>query len=276
MPTIELPPGPLDYEDRGDGPPIVFLAGAHMDSGLWRGVIDQLADRHRCLAPTLPMGAHRRPVAADASLSLTGLAAIVYEFLTALDLDDVTLVGNDTGGAVAQAVVANHPERIGRLVLASCEAFDNFPPGLPGRVDKLSAALPGGMWQAGQLMKFAPMWRLPFTFGNLTKRPIDEDLRTAWFGQLRSSPAIRENTRRFLRAVDADELRAVTERLAAFERPALVVWAREDKIMPPDHAERLAELLPKSELVWIEDSYTLIALDQPKAFARAIGDFVGD
>jgi len=222
------------------------------------------------------MGAHRRSVAADASLSLTGLAAIVYEFLTALDLDDVTLVGNDTGGAVAQAVVANHPERIGRLVLASCEAFDNFPPGLPGRVDKLSASLPGGMWQAGQLMKFAPMWRLPFTFGNLTKRPINKDLRSAWFGQLRSSPAIRENTQRFLRAVDADELRAVTERLAAFERPALVVWAREDKIMPPDHAERLAELLPKSELVWIEDSYTLIALDQPKAFARAIGDFVGD
>jgi pimeloyl-ACP methyl ester carboxylesterase len=275
MPTIDLAAGPLDYDERGDGPTIVLLHGAHTDSSLWRGVIDELADHYRCLAPTLPMGSHRKPVAAGTPLNLAGLASIVDQFLTALDLDDVTLVGNDTGGAVAQAVAVRHPERIGRLVLASCEAFDNFPPGLPGRLDVLLGRLPGGMWQAGQLMRLGPMWRLPITFGPLAKRPIGADLREAWFGPLRSSPEIRRDTHRLLRSVDAAELSAMSERLEDFDQPALVVWATEDKVMPPAHAERLAATLPLSELVWVDDSYTLIALDQPVVLARTIRDFVG-
>ena len=275
MPTIELATGPLDYDERGDGPPIVLLHGVHLNSALWRGVIDGLADSYRCLAPTLPMGAHRQPIAPEIPLSLAGLADIVDQFLAALDLDGVTLAGNDTGGAVAQAVVAKHPDRVGRLVLASCEAFDNFPPGLPGRLDLLLGRLPGGMWQAGQLMRFGPMWRLPFTFGPLAKRAIGAELREEWFGPLRSSPEIRRDTYRLLRSIDAAELSAISARLADFDRPALVVWATEDKVMPPAHAERLAATLPQSELVWIDDSYTLIALDQPTLLARAIRDFVG-
>jgi pimeloyl-ACP methyl ester carboxylesterase len=275
MPTIELATGPLDYDERGDGPPIVLLHGVHLNSALWRGVIDELADSYRCLAPTLPMGAHRKPVAPGSPLSLAGLADIVDQFLATLDLDGITLVGNDTGGAVAQAVAAQHPDRIGRLVLASCEAFDNFPPGMPGRIDILLGRLPGGMWQTGQLMRFEPMWRLPFTFGPLAKRSIGADLREAWFGPLRSSPEIRRDTHRLLRSIDAAELSAISARLADFDRPALVVWATEDKVMPPAHAERLAATLPQSELVWIDDSYTLIALDQPALLARTIRDFVG-
>src|SRR5262245_39950626 len=225
MPTIELATGPLDYDERGDGPTIVLLHGAHLNSSVWRDVIDELADQHRCLAPTLPMGAHRKPVAPDTRLGLAGLADIVDQFLAALDLNEVTLVGNDTGGAVAQAVVAHYPDRIGRLVLASCEAFDNFPPGMPGRLDVLLGRVPGGMWQAGQLMRFGPMWRLPFTFGRLAKRPVGADLREAWFGPLRSSPEIRRDMHRLLRSIDAAELSAVTARLADFDRPAPVVWA---------------------------------------------------
>jgi pimeloyl-ACP methyl ester carboxylesterase len=224
--------------------------------------------------PTLPMGAHRELVHDDADLSLTGLAATVTDLLEALAIDVVTLVGNDTGGALAQVVVAERPERIGRLVLASCEAFDNFPPGLPGRLSKLAGQLPGGVWQGAQAMRFGPMWRLPLTFGRLTKRPIPPEIRESWFGGLRESRDLRRQTRRFLRSVDVAELKSATERLPAFDKPALVVWAREDRIMPTEHAERLAELLPKAgDVVWIDDSYTLIALDQPAALAEAIRDF---
>jgi pimeloyl-ACP methyl ester carboxylesterase len=274
MPTIDLAVGPVEYEDRGGGPPIVFLHGAHTNATMWTRVVDQLETDFRCVVPTLPMGAQRELVRDDADLSLTGLAAIVTDLLESLALSDVTLVGNDTGGALAQVVVAERPDRIGRLVLASCEAFDNFPPGLPGRLSKLSGQLPGGLWQAAQAMRFGPMWRLPLTFGRLTKRPIPAEVRESWFGPLRESRALRRQTRHFLRSIDAAELAAAAERLPAFDKPALVVWAREDRIMPPEHAGRLAELLPKAgDVVWIDDSYTLICLDQPAALAEAIRGF---
>jgi pimeloyl-ACP methyl ester carboxylesterase len=132
------------------------------------------------------------------------------------------------------------------------------------------------MWQAGQSMRFGPMWRLPFTFGRLVKRPLPKEIRDAWFGPLRSSRALRRDTKRFVRSVDAAELSTMTERLVAFDGPALVVWARDDKVMPPEHADRLAALLPKAgDVVWVDDSYTLVPLDQPLVLARAIGDFVG-
>ncbi|MGH3484973.1 MAG: alpha/beta fold hydrolase [Nocardioidaceae bacterium] len=275
MPTIDLDQVRLDYDDRGSGPAMIFLPGAHMTSALWARVTDDLSDRYRCLSPTLPMGAHRHPVGPDVDLSLAGLADLVDRFLAALDLDDVTLIGNDTGGAVAQAVVATHPGRVERLVLVSCEAFDNFPPGLPGRADKLFGRLPGGMWQAAQSMRIGAMWRLPFTFGRLAKRPLPKEIRDDWFGPLRSSRAIRRDTQRFIRSVDAAELASMTERLVGFDGPALVVWARDDRVMPLEHADRLADLLPKAgDVVWVDDSYTLVPLDQPTALAHTIGDFV--
>jgi pimeloyl-ACP methyl ester carboxylesterase len=136
MNEIELSTGTIDYEDTGgDGSPIVFLHGMLMDSSLWDGVIAELSAEHRCIAPTLPLGAHRHPMAAAADLSLPGIARLVAEFLDRLDLRDVTLVGNDTGGALGQLLVADGAAatRIERIVLASCDAFDNFPPGLTGR-----------------------------------------------------------------------------------------------------------------------------------------------
>jgi pimeloyl-ACP methyl ester carboxylesterase len=276
MPVIDLAVGPVEYEDRGTGAPVVLLHGAHTNATMWTEVVDELATDFRCIAPTLPMGAHRTLVRDDTDLSLTGLAAMVDDLLEALGLDGVTLVGNDTGGALAQVVVADRPARIGRLVLASCEAFDNFPPGLPGRLSKLSGQLPGGVWQGAQAMRFGPMWRLPITFGRLSNRPVPAEIRESWFGPLRESRALRRQTRRFLRSIDVAELRSATERLPTFDRPALVVWARDDRIMPPEHADRLAVLLPKAgDVVWIDDSYTLIALDQPVALAGAIRDFAG-
>lgn len=275
MPTIDVELATLDYEDRGAGPPLVFLHGPHMTAALWERVVDELANGYRCLAPTLPLGAHRHPLPADSDLTLTGLAALVERFLAELGLDDVTLIGNDTGGAIAQAVVSEHPARVGRLILVSCEAYDNYPPGLPGRVDKLAGRLPGGIWQGAQAMRFGPMWRLPLTFGRMAKHPIPKQIRDDWFGPLRASRAVRKDMRRFVRGVDAAELQSVTASLSGYDGQALVVWARDDKIMPPEHAEQMADLLPKSgDVVWIDDSYTLIPLDQPTALARAIEDFV--
>lgn len=275
MSEIELSSGTIDYRDTGgDGPVLVLLHGLMMDGSLWDGPIDDLSIDHRCVAPTLPLGAHRHAMAADADLSLTGLARLVTEFLDRLDLNDVTLIGNDTGGAIAQLVIANASPRVGRVVLASCEAFDNIPPGLTGRTLALTGRLSPRLFGLFmQQMRLRPLRRLPLAFGWLTKRG---DAATArWVKPVLEQPEIRRDAVRVLRAVMGDRrvLVEVARRLSGFERPALVVWASEDRVMPLEHGRRLADLLPQGRLFDVDDSYTLIPLDQPVWFAHVVREF---
>jgi pimeloyl-ACP methyl ester carboxylesterase len=269
---IDLSSGTLDYLDTGgDGPTVVLLHGLLMDSSLWDGPIADLAADHRCIAPTLPLGAHRHPMSGD--LSLPAIARLVEEFLDRLDLHDVTLVGNDTGGALVQLVLAGKAERVGRAVLVSCEAFDNVPPGLTGKVLVLSGKLPPRLFGAFmQQLRLRAVRRLPIAFGWLTKR--GDAVTARWVRPVLTSPAIRRDTVRMLRAIDGRAVAEATAALPSFHRPALVVWAAEDRVMPPDHGRRLADLLPDSRLVEIADSYTLVPLDQPASLAGAIRDFV--
>jgi pimeloyl-ACP methyl ester carboxylesterase len=275
MTEIELSAGTIDYEDTGgDGPTIVLLHGFMMDASLWDGPIAELSADHRCVAPTLPFGAHRRAMREDTDLSLPGMARLITEFLDRLDLRDVTLVGNDTGGALVQLLMRDGAARVGRVVLASCDAFDNFPPGLTGRTLVLTGRLSPRMFGLFmQQMRLRMVRRLPIAFGWLTLRG---DAATArWMRPVLEQPEIRRDAVRMLRAAGADTglLLATAEHLAGFDRPALVVWASGDRVMPPEHGRRLAELLPRGRLVEIEDSYTLIPLDQPAALARLIREF---
>jgi pimeloyl-ACP methyl ester carboxylesterase len=228
MPQIELSSGTIEYTDTGGGGPvIVLLHGLLMDATLWDEVTSALSPGYRCVAPTLPLGAHRRAMKAGADLSLPGIAKLVAEFLDRLGLDDVTLVGNDTGGAVVQLLAADSAARVGRVVLASCDAFDNFPPGLTGRTLALAGKLPSALFGlVMQQMRLRPMRRLPVAFGWLTRR--GGDAATArWIKPVLTRPEIRRETARVLRAVFADKrlLLRAAESLPAFDRPALVVWA---------------------------------------------------
>ncbi|WP_406391255.1 alpha/beta fold hydrolase [Streptomyces sp. NBC_00887] len=270
-----LSAGVVEYEDTGgDGPVVVLLHGVAMNGSLWRHVVGELRDDFRCIVPTLPLGGHRRPMRPDADLTVPGVARLVAEFLDALDLTDVTLVMNDWGGA--QALVADgRDQRIGRLVITSCEAFDNFPPGLPGRNLYAAAKMPGGIQLAFALLKLKPMRRLPMTWGWMSKRPVPDEVMDAWFQPLWTSTEIRRDLRAYVLGVPPkDELLRWAEGLRAFDRPALVVWATEDKVMPLDHGRRLAELLPQGELVEIADSCTLIPEDQPQRLSAAIRAFL--
>lgn len=276
MRAIELSAGTIEYEDTGGAgrPVLVLLHGLMMDASLWDGPIADLSAEFRCVAPTLPLGAHRQPMRADADLSLPGVARLVTEFLDRLDLRDVTLVGNDTGGALVQLLMADGAARVGRAVLVSCEAFDNFPPGLTGRTlllaGKLSPRLFGLFMQQ---MRLRPVRRLPLAFGWLTKRG---DAATArWTRPVMRQPAIRRDAVRMLRAAAADTglLLATADRLPNFKHPTLVVWAGDDRVMPPEHGRRLAELLPGGRLAEVADSYTLVPLDQPTRLAQLIREF---
>jgi pimeloyl-ACP methyl ester carboxylesterase len=275
MERSELSAGPVEYLDTGgDGPVVVLLHGLLMDSSLWDDVVADLRADHRCVVPTLPLGAHRLPMREDADLSPHGVARLVGEFLEQLDLKDVTVVGNDTGGALVQLMVAEGAPRVDRIVLASCDAFDNFPPGLTGKTlvatGKLSPTLFGAFMQQ---MRIKPLRRMPMSFGWLTKRG---DAATArWIKPVLAEAGIRRDAVRVLRGISADRgvLVDAAGQLSGFDRPALVVWAEKDRVMPPEHGRRLAELLPQGKLVEVADSYSLLPLDQPAALARAIREW---
>jgi len=275
MKQIELSAGTIDYEDTGgDGPVLVLLHGLMMDASLWNGPIADLSADHRCVAPTLPLGAHCRAMNATADLSLPAIARLVTEFCDRLDLQDITLVGNDTGGALVQLLMSNGAAGAGRVVLVSCDAFDNFPPGLTGRTLVLTGKLPPrvfGLFM--QQMRLRAIRRLPIAFGWLTKR--GDAATSRWMKPVMTRPEIRRDTVRMLRAAASDTrlLVKAAESLPGFNRPALVVWASEDRVMPPEHGRRLAELIPQGRLAEVEDSYTLIPLDQPAKLAQIIREF---
>jgi pimeloyl-ACP methyl ester carboxylesterase len=275
MREVELSDGTIEYKDTGgNGPALVLLHGLMMDASLWDGPIAELSADHRCVAPTLPLGAHRHAMYPGADLSLPGIARLVAEFLDRLDLHDVTLVGNDTGGALVQLLMRDGAVRVGRVVLASCDAFDNFPPGLTGKTLVLTGKLSPRMFGLFmQQMRFRMIRRLPIAFGWLTLRG---DAATArWMKPVLKQPEIRRDAVRMLRAAgqDTNLLLAAAEALPSFDRPALVVWASGDRVMPPEHGRRLAELLPHARLVEVEDSYTLIPLDQPARLAQVVREF---
>ncbi len=273
---IDLSCGTIDYQDNGgSGPVIVLLHGLLMDHTLWTDVAHQLGDRYRLIIPTLPLGAHRHPVTDSADLSLRGLGRLVAEFLDRLELRDVTLVGNDTGGALVQLVVRDGNPRVSRIVLASCEAFDNFPPGASGATLFLTGKLPPALFGAFmQQMRLKPLRRLPISFGWLTK--LGDGVVAGWLEPNLTRPEICRDTVRLLRALAPGRplLLEASEGISAFTGPALVVWASEDRVMPPEHGSRLADLLPQGRLVEVPDSYTLIPLDQPVLLAAALDDFL--
>jgi pimeloyl-ACP methyl ester carboxylesterase len=278
MAEIELSAGSILYEDTGGEDPVIVLChGLLMTASLWDQVVEELGPGYRCVRPTLPLGAHRRPMRADADLSLPGQVHLLAEFLERLELQEVTLVFNDWCGA--QLLVAEGWDgRVGRLVLASCETDDNYPPGLPGRVAAAAARLPGGLAAVLKPLRFKALRRLPMTFGLMSKRPIPEELFDQWLEPALTNPAIRGDLRKYAGDTRQGRRQLVkaNKRLSGFGKPVLVVWAAEDKVMPIAAGRRLAAAFPDSRFVDIPDSRTLIPVDQPRALAGAIATFVSD
>ena len=271
----ETPAGRVRYWECGTGTPIVFVHGLLTNSLLWRKVVPELAERHRCIVPDFPLGSHSEAMGADADLTPDGLVAVIVAVLDELGLERAVLVGNDTGGALSQLVAARHPERVAGLVLTNCDAYDNFPPRIFAPL-MMSARVPGGLAVLSQLLRIRTLWRLPIAFGWLAKHPLHPGVVTAWLQPSRTDRGVRRDLATAIIGIDPRSTVEAARQLATFDRPVLLAWASEDRLFPIAHAHRLAEELPDATVEPVEDSYTFVSEDQPVVLAGLIASFVGD
>jgi pimeloyl-ACP methyl ester carboxylesterase len=269
MPEIELSQGTVRYRDQGAGTPIVLIHGLLVNGNIWDRLTPLLTTRSRCIVPDLPLGSHPLPMHADADLSVPGLARLIAEFIDRLELEDVTLVGNDTGGALCQLVAAHHPQRLGRLVLTSCDSFENFPPRAIRPVLRVMK-LPGALAMTSLLGRLRVVRRAAFSMMPLTMQPIPDEQVKSWVAPL-ADRRIRADLAKVLRSIDPAHTLAAAQRLREFDRPALIAWGAEDRFFPFSDAERLAAALPNARLDRVPNARTFVQLDAPERLAELIG-----
>jgi pimeloyl-ACP methyl ester carboxylesterase len=270
---LETAAGRLRYFDAGTGPPIVFVHGLFVNANVWRKLVPPLSRDSRLVMFDLPFGSHAVPMDPHADLSEAGIVDLIADAIEALDLDDATLVGMDTGGAICQFLVTQRPERIGGLVLCSCDYRDNFPPRIFSHLKLFPYVHPvAPVLFAGFRLRLVR--RLPNGFGWLSKQQVERNVEDSWALPALDDKGIRRDVAKVSRVFDKHRLNDAADQLGVFQRPALIAWSADDKVFPREHAEALARDLPHARLEWIEDARTLSMEDQPERLAALIAEFV--
>jgi pimeloyl-ACP methyl ester carboxylesterase len=264
---LALPQGVLRYHSVGSGPTLVFVHGVLVNANLWRNVVAVLSADFRCVTLDLPFGSHVTPMPPDADLSPPAAADLIADAIEALELDEVTLVGNDSGGAISQIVATRRPEHIGALVLTSCDAFDNFPP----KALRPLKPLLSNPTLLRPLLAPARMRAVPrLLFKSVAKRPIEPAAADSYALPAITSAGVRRDLAKFVADMDSSHTLEAADKLPAFDKPAVIAWSREDKFFPERDGERLAELLPQGRLEWIDDTRTFSPEDQPARVAKLV------
>jgi len=274
MKSVDVTAGTIEYREDGDpsGPPVVLLHGLLMNDAQWNLTLPLLPSGFRYLLPILPMGGHRIPMRQNADLTLPGMVDVVADFLDALDVADVTLVVTDWGGPLFLTDVGRD-KRVARLVICPSEAFDNFPPGFPGKVAWLASRNTLTVSLAMRQLKIGWLRRQWLMFGQMAKRPVPQDIVDEWMTAGLADRRIRQDLVKYCRTkFDKADLIRATNRLADFDGGVLVLWSR-NPVMPDDHATHLADLTGGT-LRYIDDANVLVMLDQPEQTALEIGAFL--
>lgn len=274
--TLQLSAGQITIHDSGgDGQPVMLVHGLLVDGRLWGQVAPLLVKAGlRVIVPDLPLGSHKSAMNPDAPLAPPDVARLLGEIAEQLDLRDVTLVGNDTGGAICQMAAAERPQWLARLVLTPCDMYENFLPPLFSPLVTLARRAPALLTVGMQPLRFAFMRNSPLFAGWLTKKGVEKQLSRDFIEPFLSDRAIRRDTYKVLAGIDkADTLRAA-EQLREFDRPTLIMWTSEDRFFKRSDAERLTADIPGARLEQIHDSYAFTPIDQPARTADLIADLI--
>jgi len=273
--TVVVGDAEIEYTDTGAGSPLVFVHGAYVTGALWDEAIARLSENHRCIAPTWPFGAQRRPVGADIDLGVVAAGRRIIGLLEQLDLRDVTLVANDSGGGIvlsALGIAGLDWSRVSRLVFTDCDSFEHFPPKSFAPLVKLCRVSGGAGALALRALASPP--GLAFFKRAVTKHGIAKDRDAAIFGGFLGSADVRREAVRFSAALNPRHTKAAESAIGKWSKPVLVVWGTHDELFPVSHAERLAEAFPDATLRLVEGSSTYVMLDRPIETADAIAAFV--
>ncbi|MBN9388598.1 MAG: alpha/beta hydrolase [Chloroflexi bacterium] len=272
--AIELSQGTVSYRETGQGqPPVVLIHGLLVNGDLWRKVVPGLAGNYRCLAPDLPLGAHSTGLNPDADLTPPGIARLISDFIEALDLRNVILVGSDTGGAFCQLVITSQPDRIERLILTNCDAFENFFPALLAPM-QWQAHLPGAMWGLGQLSKWSAFQRLLIWL--VAKYPVEQRAIKSYVGKLGKDREVRRDLGKVLRGISKRHTLAAAKEFGNFNKPVLVAWGKQDFLFPARYAKRLAAAFPQARVEFVDNSRAFVAEDQPEWLTDVIKNFLAE
>jgi pimeloyl-ACP methyl ester carboxylesterase len=270
--SVDLSQGEIRYRDEGEGETLVFVHGLLVDGRLWQRVTPLLRGEHRCIVPDWPLGSHQAPLAAGADRSPRGIAHLIADFLEALELERVTVVANDTGGAISQILASERPERLRGLVLTNCDCLENFLPPVLRPLQWL-AHVPGAYNAIGRAMRSPRARRSALAYGMLSHEPLPDELTAAW-----TAPAARREIRAdllaTLRAVHKRDTLAAAERLREHPLPLLLAWAPDDLVFPLRYAERLAAMVPGARLEPVAHSRAFVPWDQPETLAELVAGFV--
>ena len=272
MAQVKVDGATIEYEERGSGRPVVCVHGYLMGGDLWDELAERLASRgYRVITPTWPLGAHRVALDPGAEADVPAQVRRIAGFLDALDLDDVVLVGNDTGGALCQLVAAHHPPRVGALVLTNCDVFERFPPSFFKALRPLARSR-AAFGVLPRVVQVGAVRRSPLGYGLLSHTGVDERA-AGWVRHARADAAVREDTRRFTRALDSSLLFAAEEGMRRFDKPVLIVWGTDDRLFPVADADRLAAVFPNSRVERVAQSRTYVMVDQPERLADLVAEF---
>jgi pimeloyl-ACP methyl ester carboxylesterase len=269
--TITLPAGRMRYHERGQGPALVFLHGWLANANLWRKVVPLLADRHRCIAPDLPLGSHLEPMSSDLDGAPDGIGRLVHDFLDALGLDEVTLVGNDSGGVYSQIATSQRPARVTRLVLNACETpWDAFPPPAFENLQQ-AATCPENLAALLSALRDPAVRSSPAGYGGLIKHGVDDRVSDSYALPSLELPGVCRDATRVMRPAAQRYVAAAGTRLIeAYDRPVTFIWPTEDVFFSLDHARRYASELRNAKVALVEDSYAFTPEDQPRKFADLV------
>ena len=265
----------IEYDDMGSGPPLVFVHGVYVTGALWGDVAERLSRSYRCIVPTWPFGAQRKAVGAGVDIGVEAAGRRILKLLEVLDLSDVTLVANDTGGGIVLAALGNNLDdfdRVARLVFTNCDSFEHFPPSgfAPlARLCRFNTTL-----GAAVLRLLATKPGLDMFASKVTRHGIDKARRNEIFGGFASSAEVRREAVALTADLDPRYTLAATTAINAWEKPVLLAWGNADELFPISHAERLADAFPHAVLHAIDDGSTYVMLDQPDETASAIAEFL--
>lgn len=274
MKELQIGNNRIRYHDQGAGQPLVFLHGALSNSHTWSKVVKIISKQYRCIVPDLPLGGHTVPFDDLADLSPLGIAEILDQFVDALGLADMVLIGNDTGGAYAQIYTMLHPEKVARLVLSNCDALEVFPPQQFASLQP-SVRIPGYLWVMAQLFRFKPFLKTPMVLGLLSHTLSKENIYDFYIKSFITTPGVRRDFKKVVLGWSPQLTQQAATALANFPRPVLLIWGEDDRaLFPLELGRRLAAVFPHVQFERVAGALTYVQEDQPDEFAKRLLAFL--